>query len=210
MKYEEVEVNSERWFDLEPLLNEEFRDIKGFENFYQISNYGRVKSLKKYHGISKEYYNRERILKNLPHKGGYLKVGFNKNKKKKSFLIHQLVATSFILNENNYKEINHIDCNKYNNRIDNLEWCSRSYNILHAYKNEKFSSQKEHLKKLWVKQSKPVLQFTLDNIFVKKWDSVAQIEKTLGFSHSVIGNCCLNKPHCLTAYGYKWKYKEEE
>ena len=207
-KYEEIEVNSERWFDLTPLLNEEFKDIKGYEGIYQISNYGRVKNIRKYNAISNQYYKREKILKCLINKGNYLKVGLIKDKIKKCCLIHRLVATHFIDNNENNKEINHIDTNKHNNRIDNLEWCSRSENMKHAFKNNLCNKQMNHLKDIINSNKKKVLQYSLNDILIKEWESVAQIEKELGYSHSVIGKCCLNKPHCLSAYGYIWKYKE--
>lgn len=209
MEYEKVEINSERWFDLTLLLNEEFRDINGYEGLYQVSNYGRVKSLQKYNAISKKYYNREKILKNLPHKGGYLKVGLNKDGKKKCHLIQQIVGKTFIPNPNNLLEINHKDTNKYNNMFFNLEWCTRSENMKHAFENGKCNSQLSHLKKVIQNNKKAILQYTLNNEFIKKWDSSAQIEKELGYLHGNISKCCLNKKHCLTAYGYKWKYEKE-
>lgn len=116
-------------------MQEKWKEIENYPN-YQISNFGRVKSLKYYSNIHKKYYDRELILKEKDNKHGYkfVSLGCGKRGKKKNIAIHKLVAEAFIPNSYNYKEINHIDGNKHNNRADNLEWCSRSQNMLHAYK----------------------------------------------------------------------------
>lgn len=110
IKYEEVEVNSERWFDLTPLLNEEFRDIKGYEGQYQISNYGRVLSLVRWCSKTNSFYERLKIKKNQKNqKKNYIcwRILLSKNNNKKSFLIHRLVAEAFIPNPKNLPEVNH-------------------------------------------------------------------------------------------------------
>ena len=94
---------------------EEWRDIKGYEGLYQVSNLGRVRSERK-------------ILKGTPDKDGYLRVALCKNGTRKYFGIHRLVATAFIYNTNNYPCVNHKDENKTNNRAKNLEWCTIAYN----------------------------------------------------------------------------------
>ena len=101
---------------------EEWRDIKGYEGKYQVSNLGRVKSLNYNHT------KKEKILSDYPNTYGYLYVNLYKNGKGKPFYIHKLVAQAFIDNPNNYREINHKDENKQNNRVENLEWCNRKYN----------------------------------------------------------------------------------
>lgn len=106
---------------VEDLPNEMWKDIKGYEKLYQISNLGRVKSLPK-------FYQGEKILKSRKDRYGYLYVGVIKNKIKKYLKIHRLVAEAFILNPNNYPAVNHKDENKLNNKIKNLEWCTAEYN----------------------------------------------------------------------------------
>jgi len=111
--------------------SEVWKDIQGFEELYQISNLGRVKSLKK----SMNRKNSILILKNKTTPTGYIYVNIYKNKKCYTKYIHRLVAQYFIFNSNEYNEVNHIDGVKNNNSINNLEWCSHKFNIQHALYN---------------------------------------------------------------------------
>ena len=123
-------------------MQKEWKPIKGFENLYEISNFGEIKSFKKewkifnykcneYRTISKP----ERIMKPCTTKSGYKQVNLQKNKKTYGKLVHRLVAEAFIENKNNKKCINHIDGDKLNNRVDNLEWCTYKENAKHAWEN---------------------------------------------------------------------------
>lgn len=111
-------------------MNEIWKDIKGYEHLYQVSTLGRVKSLPKMKGF---YKNKERILNEIPIQG-YKVVNLSKNNTVKHHLIHRLVAETFIDNPENKLFVNHINGNKSDNRINNLEWCTRSENDSHAYK----------------------------------------------------------------------------
>ena len=102
---------------------EEWRDISGYEGLYQVSSCGRVKSLRNNQG---NY--REKILKQKTDKRGYKHTCLWKNGKTKYYLVHRLVALTFIENLNNYPEVNHKDECKYNNYVENLEWCTVAYN----------------------------------------------------------------------------------
>lgn len=105
---------------------EEWRDIDGYEGYYQVSNLGRVKGIKLI-----RQYKKERILSQylLDRGKGYYKVWLYKDKKRKMYYVHRLVAQAFIPNPNNYPDINHKDENPRNNVVDNLEWCTESYNM---------------------------------------------------------------------------------
>ena len=92
---------------------------------YLVSNFGNVDSL---------WFGKIKPIKTFITKQGYLRVSLVINGKQKSFLVHRLVAICFIPNPNDYKEVNHIDGNKLNNHVSNLEWCNRQQNIVHAWK----------------------------------------------------------------------------
>ena len=106
-----------------------WKDIEGYEGYYQVSNLGRVKSFPRFGTISSE-----RILKLHLSKYGYLSACLCKDNKKVLKRVNRLVALAFIPNKNIFLEVNHIDGNKLNNCVENLEWCSNSENKVHAYK----------------------------------------------------------------------------
>lgn len=110
-------------------MNEVWKDVKGYENLYQISNLGRLKSLSK-----KGNYKNEYIRKTLTDIKGYSVCNLVKDKKYKYVRIHRLVAQAFIPNLENKPQVNHKDGNKQNNCVNNLEWCTNSENQLHAIK----------------------------------------------------------------------------
>lgn len=117
-------------------MQELWRDVKGFQGRYQVSNYGRVKSLDRYH--------KKQIIRK-PKTRKYAELLLTSNGKTKWVLVHRLVAQAFIPNPQNKPEVNHKDGNKLNNNVDNLQWCTRSENELHSlytlgfYKSDKFN-----------------------------------------------------------------------
>lgn len=111
-------------------MTEEWKPIEGFEGIYEVSNLGRVKSLKR---ITDEIHHIPcKILKPTTNKDGYVRVGMRKNKKQFSKTVHRLVAEAFIPNPNNLPEVNHLDGNKQNNRAENLSWCTAKQNQKHS------------------------------------------------------------------------------
>lgn len=115
-----------------------WKDIKGFEGAYQISNFGNVKSLprvvnKIYVGKVRQYQQKELIRKQRLIGHGYLYVGLNSNSSQSNILVHRLVAWHFIPNPENKPTVNHKDGNKLNNHVNNLEWATHSENAKHAF-----------------------------------------------------------------------------
>lgn len=173
-------------------MSEEWQNIDGYDD-YQVSNWGRVKSLK---------YGKERLLNTPKTWDGYLQVGLYKDGKSKIFKVHRLVANKFIPNPSNLPCINHKDECKTNNHVENLEWCDTNYNDNHGTRNERIADKMTN-----GKLSKIVCQYTLDGEFIAEYPSTMEVERRLGYSNGNISNCCLGR--LKTAYGYIWSYNKE-
>lgn len=156
-------------------MDEVWKDITGYEGRYAVSNLGRVKTIP--HRVSNHTGTKllkERILKPNVLAKGYLQLSLSdKDYKRRMFQVHRLVAMMFVPNPNNYPQVNHIDCNKQNNRVDNLEWCNNSMNQLHAYR---MGLNKSHHNE-WRNRTRaknPVAKYTLDGKLVKKYKSTKE------------------------------------
>ena len=124
-------------------MKEIWIDIKNFEGIYQVSNLGRVRSLARWIKCKdgKTIYRKGRILKPQP-ASGYRQVILSVNGEKKWFSVHRLVAETFIPNPDNLPEVNHKNEDKYDNRVENLEWCSHSYNMNYGTLKERIIKAK--------------------------------------------------------------------
>lgn len=193
-------------------MEEKWKDIKGYEGLYQVSNLGRVKSLRRKVRTQKgSYYIKERELKICKDNIGYLVVGLTYKGKTKIIRLHRIIAEAFIPNPTNKPVINHINGIKNDNRIENLEWTTYKENSIHAIKTglrqvtkkQREAGAKNVLKAIEGNCVK-VKQFDLDGRYIKTWNSMAEIKKTLHVNYQGISDCCLGKGK--TAYGYKWRY----
>lgn len=174
-------------------MNKEiFRPVKGYEEMYEVSNLGRVKSVR---------FGKERILK-TDKASGYLRVMLGR--KNGHFLVHRLVAEAFIPNPDNLPCVNHKDENKLNNRVDNLEWCNYKYNSNYGTSIQRQIENQTNRKDC----SKVILQYSIDGEFIREWPSGKEVQRQLDFAQTNISSCCLGKRK--TAYGYIWKYKEPQ
>lgn len=123
-----------------------WKDVVGYEGFYQVSNLGNVKRVGSFRGVNKAYLNNY-YLKPKDNGKGYYRIKLTVNNKSKRVMLHRIIAEAFILNPNNYPYINHINAIRKDNRLENLEWCTQSQNCLHSVKMGTWGSLKKNLKK---------------------------------------------------------------
>ncbi len=181
---------------------EEWRDIKGYEGFYQASNLGNIRSLAvysfKYQRVIQRKY--PRLLKPETTHDGYKRVVLSLYGKKRKFSVHRLVAASFINNPNNYPEVNHKDERTDNNRADNLEWCTASY-------NSNYGTLPKRIKERLAEKhptAKVVNQYAMDGRLLNTYPSARKASEYFSVSPSMIERAC--RGQAKTAAGYKWSY----
>jgi NUMOD4 motif/HNH endonuclease len=157
-----------------------WKDVLGYEEIYLVSSFGRVKSK------PKKRLNYDRFLKPGKNSDGYFSVVLYKKDIKKSFKAHRLVANSFIENLNNLEMVNHIDENKQNNKIENLEWVSRIENGVHRYKNKDTTSK--YCGVSWSKQNKKwmaTIRFNNKQIYLGCFDcELTAYQKRIDFERN--------------------------
>ncbi len=184
------------------MKKEKWKDIRGYEGLYKISNLGRVKSLWPCRRGSKP-----RILKNLKQKVGYSGIELCKNKKHTRFNIHRLVGIAFIKNPLNKPQVNHINGVKTDNRVENLDWCTRSENEYHSYRA---LGKKAGLSNKFGKlhpASRPVIQLDKENNYVAEFECAADAARKCGFSEEGIRLVCMKKTN--SSGGFRWVFKKE-
>ena len=162
---------------------ETFVKIEGFEK-YEVSNLGRVRNIKS-----------GRILKPKLHRDGYLMHGLYGYDKRKNLLLHRIIATAFIDNPDEKPQVNHIDENKLNNDLSNLEWCTERENAIHGTRTKRGAE----------KRSKKVIQLDLNDNVLNEFESMTQAEQETGVFVSNISSCCNGK--LKSAGGFKWMRK---
>ena len=196
-----------------------WKPVVGYEELYEVSNFGRVRSLDRID--SNNHPLNGVILKPYISNSGYLLVGLYKQQKRDRKLLHRLVAEAFIPNPENKPEIDHINTIKTDNTVflnedgsinyekTNLRWTTRKENInnpitktkmrINARKPSKGKYGKKH------HRSKPIIQYDREGNFIKEWDCANDVEQVLGISNKHIGSVCLGKRK--SCGGYIWKYK---
>jgi hypothetical protein len=174
------------------MMEEIWKDIKGFEGLYKVSNLGRVLSLKK-----------NVIMKENISNSGYVFYGLYKDGIVKSRFVHRLVAQTFIDNLENKIQVNHMDLNRKNNSIENLEWVTISENQKHSYKN---SNRKSYMKGRAGKLnhlSKEVVMCDNNGIEIKRFESQREAGRIMSINASHINNVIKNKRN--HAGGFVWR-----
>ena len=154
---------------------EEWRAIEGTNGMYEVSNTGKVRS-NNYEG-----HNIKRELKQNQNRDGYMTVYLYFDGKRKFKQVHRLVAAAFLDNPDRKEQVNHINCVKSDNRVENLEWSTRSENIKHAYRNGLIESSLDVINK---KKQYPVVSVNIFNGEVNHYQSVGEAEKETGATHA--------------------------
>lgn len=182
-------------------MKEIWKDIPNYEGLYQVSNLGNVKS------ICYQGFKRELIMKPKSHHSGYKIVMLCKNGVQKNKSVHRLVAETFLEKPVGKNVVNHIDGNKSNNELSNLEWVTYSMNTRHAIDKlgfnplpNRFLTGSSH------QASKSVCQYSKDGKFIKKWDCISDASRYIGCEPCMIVNNASGRTK--TAHGYIWKYEE--
>ena len=185
-------------------IRPQWKDIIGYENEYQINQFGEIRTLKDSPKLKK--YN---VLKpQINKRNGYVYQMLYKNGKEKLLRVHRLVAMAFLPNPNNLPQVNHKDGNKQNNSVDNLEWCEQSYNMKHAFKTglEKPSEkQKAAVRKTNEKKRKRVVRTMGDEKNEYESATVAARKNNVGIS--TICRYCNKKR--MPKDGASWQYIED-
>lgn len=180
--------------------NEIWKPVVGYEGLYEVSNMGRVRSLDMVENIGHGTRLRKgKVLKCLKCSNGYLQVHLYKYKQVKKHRIHRLVASAFIPNPSNLPCVNHINENKEDNMVENLEWVTYKENLEYSGNIEKA------LKVSHEKNKKPVLQLTQNGEVLAFYDSINDAYMKTGIDPSSISKVCRGKNK--SAHGFVWSYK---
>lgn len=176
-----------------------WKPVKGYEELYEVSNQGRVRSLDRVivfkDSRKRKFYGK--ILKTKTvNNSGYQTIALHDSGKSKTFLVHRIVAETFLDNPLFLGEVNHIDQNKLNNKADNLEWCTHKENMNHGDEIERGAR----------KQRRKFRQLDLDGNLIKVWHGFKQMERETGLQRKSVYDCCVGKRESYM--GFKWEYEE--
>lgn len=182
------------------IMQEIWKDVKGYEGLYQVSNYGRLKSFK--------VDSKGKILKLTNQYGDYFAVVLQgKGVPRRSARMHRLVAEAFLPNPDNLPEVNHIDGDKQNNKVDNLEWISHSKNIihsmteLHSHQIEKMVNFNKHIR------PKPIIQMDMTGKVLAEFETATMASRQTGVCARNILQVANKAPYRKSAGGYLWAFK---
>lgn len=182
-------------------MKEIWKDVKDFEGHYQVSNFGRLRSLdrKIIFKNGRVCLYKGKIRKLNKSDNGYIVVGLFNKCNYRMVTLHRLIAETFIPNPDNLPEVNHKDENRLNNNVDNLEWCTHKYNNEYSHTMEK----------AYISKRKSVLQIDkYTNEIIAKFNSLTDAMNKTGIHKSYISHCC--RGDNKTAGGYIWKFVEEK
>lgn len=170
-----------------------WKDVPGYAGLYQVSNYGRIKSLSRKIVRNNKSVNIGNIIMSQSISNKYYSVMLYKDNTKKRYLVHRLVAAAFIPNQENFSQVNHKDENKLNNHVDNLEWYTSKYNNNYKNKVEKCAS----------KHRKSINQYDKKGNFINSFNSGLEASILTGINVTSISLC--RKGKLKTAGGFIWE-----
>lgn len=216
-RIEDFDVNSERWLSLEDFDGEVWKDIVGYEGFYQVSNYGRIKILERELSYINRYGKETKTIKHAQimsvhdNGHGYLWVCLVKEKVCKHFYVHRLVAAAFIPNTNNLLQINHKDESKGNNVVylnsdgladmekSNLEWCTAKY-------NSNYGTHRKKLALSWRSSGncRSIDMYDLQGNLLKSYESASDMWKD-GFKRRAVYNVANHRAKSYKGYVFRFK-----
>lgn len=193
------------------VMEEIWKDIKGYEGIYQVSTIGRVKALPRTvtDSLGRTMRKEERILATRPSsQTGYLSINLTKDGKVKTHSVHRLVAEAFIPNPMELPCVNHKDETRDNNMVDNLEWCTYQYNNTYGTAMERRNASLAKFIAEHLDESKAVIQYSLEGKKIREFACLRDAEKELGlYKNSTVAACCFHQSK--TAYGFVWRFKGE-
>ena len=190
-------------------MQEIWKDIKGFEGRYQVSNLGRIKSLSRIVSTGRNGYRKikECILVPRNSTNNYQKISIRIYPKRYWFDVHRLVAEAFIPNPDKLPIINHKDNNPTNNRVDNLEWCNQSHNIKYAYTYGNAKPTSGCFKKGCIPHNRrKIKQYNKNMQLINSYISIKQASDYTHIARTSINNCLSNRSK--TAGGFVWEYAD--
>ena len=181
-------------------MKEKWKPVPGFEGLYEASTEGRIRSvdriIKMYNGG--EWVRKGAVRRTTLNHSGYLRLSLCKEGIQYPFTVHRLIAKTWLENPENLPEVNHKNENKIDNRVSNLEWCDRGYNIHYGTFGDRVS----------VSNSRPVTQYTLEGDRLMTFYGSREAERRLGITNQSINLCCLGRRQ--QAGGFRWKYADDK
>lgn len=187
---------------------EEWRTVKGFEGYYEVSNLGRIRAVKRTVHYANGHYQtfKEHLMSLSVSQSGYYRIELSKNNIRKKFFVHDLVAKAFLKQQDsNHTLVHHKNYNKLDERASNLMWVTPSFNVKHGYDYE--GVKKTALGKTGKnnKNSMPIIQMSLDGKIVNEFESIIDERRKLGFTTKGIIDCLKGRRNSFM--GFKWAYK---
>ena len=186
-------VSKEDFFTIEV-----WRPVVGFEGLYEVSSFGSVRSLPKVHYAidGRVFHYDGHIVPQYIH-NGYYQVTLKKDGHQHPYTVHRLVAKAFLLNPNGLPQVNHIDENRLNNNVNNLEWVTKRQNMNHGTLQQRLKLKRKHVQ---------VNQYSMEGELLNTYFSIREAGRLAGVCHQSIRRCLLGS--LKSTGGYKWGYTE--